>query len=297
MKQYGKTFKFIRKNKSLSQEIVAHQIMSRSNLSRFEQGTYAVSYVVFIQLLQRLDMLYEEFIYIHNNYQLSKKDQLYATLVSAETKEELAKVNAISQHAQQELAKGNLEYELLFFTAQTALYQKKEPSQLTRDEMKNYLQKKLIETDTWFLNDFRVLNNFLTFLENEEIDYFVGRAVKEFSKYEQILVRNNVYVHLLLNAGTIFFKRQDFEKARIYLLATKQCAVKQNKLLQVLLAECYLYSIDIYEKKEAQIAKKECATRLDLLCSWGYSTLVDELKRILIQNQGEVGTKAVSSEK
>lgn len=287
MKQYGKTFKFIRKNKSLSQEIVAHQIMSRSNLSRFEQGTYAVSYVVFIQLLQRLDMLYEEFIYIHNNYQLSKKDHLYKKLVAAETKEELTKVKAISQQAQQELLNGNLEYELLFFMAQTVLYQKKEPSQLTRAEMKNYIQKKLIETDIWFLNDFRLLNNFLAFFDNEEIDYFVKRAIKEFGKYEQISVKNNVYVHLLLNAGTTFFKRHELKKAHVYLLATKQCAIKQNKLLQVLLAECYLFSIDIYNKKAPEIAKKECTIRLNLLCSWGYATLADELRQMLLAQNND----------
>ena len=148
--------------------------------------------------------------------------------------------------------------------------------------MKQYLQNKLIETETWFLNDFRLLNNFLAFFNNEEIDYFVGRAIKEFTKYEEILVKNNVYVHLLLNAGTISFTRNQFKKARIYLVAAKKCALQQDKLLQVILAECYLYGIDVIEGKSPETAKTEGMIRLNLLDSWGFSTLATELKNLLM---------------
>ena len=107
MKQYGKTFQYIRKNKNLSQEVVAHHIMSRSNLSRFEQGSYAVSYFIFIQLLQRLDMLYEEFLYIHNHYQRSKIEQLYTSLVLSETKSDKIFPNTRNKSLQGETSNTN----------------------------------------------------------------------------------------------------------------------------------------------------------------------------------------------
>lgn len=283
MKNFGQTFKFIRENKSISQEQASKDIMSRSNLSRFEQGSYAIAYSTFIELLQRIDIPYDEFIYIHQKYQLSEKEQLYTALVNADMEENISMIKSISERAFQELENGHLEYELLFFTAQTALHTKKETTILTTAEMKLYIQKRLIETDRWFMNDFRLLNNFLVFFDTEEICYFIGRAIDEFKKYEHITIKNNVYAHLLLNAGTILFERNLLDQSTTYLVLAQQAAIKQNKLLQLLLAECYLSAIALTKNKQSNHAKKDLSMRINILKSWGYHDLATNLEKLLLK--------------
>lgn len=70
---YGKIFKFLRKEKGLSQNQVAAGIVSQSTLSRFEESGN-IDFLSFILLLKRLGMTPLEFIQYCDDFEIGDSD-------------------------------------------------------------------------------------------------------------------------------------------------------------------------------------------------------------------------------
>jgi Rgg/GadR/MutR family transcriptional activator len=277
IRNFGEILKYIRKSKNMTQEYLCKDIMSRSNLSRFESGNYEISVSKFIYLLNRLSISFEEFLYIYNGYNINEAEQLYLDLVEAENSVNIRKIKEISAQAYSSLKMGNTDYELTFVTAQNVLYKNKQPTMLNFNDLQIYVQEHLVQADNWFMQDFRILNNFLAFFETDDVVYFVNRAISEFKKYNKIGLKNNISVHFLLNAGTILFNKGRLQQAREYFLYTKKQGLEQQKLLPVILSECYLSLIAIKMEKNSDDARLFFLTRIKLLESWGYNDLSEEL--------------------
>lgn len=67
MKNYGETFRTIREQKGYTMKQVSQGIVSISFLSKFERGASDISLTLFIKLLQRVSVTFEEFQFLHNN--------------------------------------------------------------------------------------------------------------------------------------------------------------------------------------------------------------------------------------
>lgn len=70
---YGKIFKFLRKERSLSQKQVAAGIVSQSTLSRFEESGN-IDFLSLILLLKRLGMSPLEFMQYCTNFETGDSD-------------------------------------------------------------------------------------------------------------------------------------------------------------------------------------------------------------------------------
>lgn len=70
---YGKIFKYLRKEKGLSQNQVAAGIVSQSTLSRFEESGN-IDFLSFILLLKRLGMSPLEFIQYCDDFEIGDSD-------------------------------------------------------------------------------------------------------------------------------------------------------------------------------------------------------------------------------
>ena len=68
MEDYGKTLRKIRQNLQITQVEISLGIMSQSNYSKMEKGKIDVPFAKMVELLNRLGMTVNEFLFIHNNY-------------------------------------------------------------------------------------------------------------------------------------------------------------------------------------------------------------------------------------
>lgn len=274
IKNYGKTLKYIRTSKNITQEALSQNIMTRSNLSRLEHGNYDVSFIKFSKLLNRLNLSFEEFFYIHNDYNLNKTETLYQQLIESENVSDINSVKHISDTALSQIKLGNKEYEHIYFTAQSVLYEYNQQTELAFNDLKEYVQNHLIKADNWFLQDFKILNNFLAFFETELILFFVNRSLGEFQKYHNLKIQNNFIVHLLQNTSTILYDRGLITESKKYFQLTQSYGKMQKKLLPVVISECYLITLN---SKDSDYQQK-LISQLELLKNWGYDDLYHELK-------------------
>uniref|UniRef100_UPI002ABD9661 helix-turn-helix domain-containing protein n=1 Tax=Priestia megaterium TaxID=1404 RepID=UPI002ABD9661 len=75
-KDFGKTLKKIRESRGLSQEYLAANIVSRTSISKIENGKQVPTIANAQKLITRLDLNTNEFFYIQNDYRLDPKMQI-----------------------------------------------------------------------------------------------------------------------------------------------------------------------------------------------------------------------------
>ena len=76
MKDYGLTLRQIRESLNISQNKISDGIMSQSNYSKVEKGEIDIPFSKMIDLLNRLGMTVDEFLYIHRDYTKNPGTQL-----------------------------------------------------------------------------------------------------------------------------------------------------------------------------------------------------------------------------
>ena len=72
----GLTYRETRKSKGITQSEVCKNLISRTTLSKFENGKLIPSINIFVELLHRIDLSFNEFIFINQRYQLNEKQQI-----------------------------------------------------------------------------------------------------------------------------------------------------------------------------------------------------------------------------
>ena len=83
MVEYGKTLRMIRKHKGITLEKLADGICSVSFLSKFERGDSDITLGLMTRLLENLMMNFDEFLYIHHDYQPDTLQQFFNTAGTA----------------------------------------------------------------------------------------------------------------------------------------------------------------------------------------------------------------------
>ncbi|MBL1225480.1 Rgg/GadR/MutR family transcriptional regulator [Enterococcus sp. BWR-S5] len=276
MEHYGKTLKQLRISRNMSQQEVCAEIMSRSNLSRFENQEYIPGFDKVIQLLANLGVEMDEFMYINNNYHISHYERLYEQLIHAENRRNHSEL--IETAAKIAVEKGtNRGFYELYLLSQMALLENKLPAAVTIPQISDEMRTVLLDTENWLFADFRRLNNFLRIFNLEEAVFLYRRAVKEFEKYEAFPRENNIRIYLALNLGQMLAEHGQQAQAVTYFDQAKEYADRKNKLFQKLTIEASLERV-VQASAETKNSKgfKEL---LVVLSEMGYTDTVTALRR------------------
>lgn len=274
MTHFGQTIKNIRISRSLSQEELCRGIMSRSNLSRFENQLYIPSFDKVLNLLDRLTVTLDEFIYINRDFLPTRYDYYYQKLVKAENYQNKKELLAVSKQIAESKQMSTEFYEL-FLLSQLALIENELTAELTIEEISDCMRPVLFNLENWLFFDFRRLNNFLRLFEVEEAVFLYDRAIKEFSKYEGFTKENNIKIHLSLNMGQVMIDSELPEKAIVYFKKAKQYARQKNKVYQELISDLFIEKIQL--GKNGNFQKRSYSELIDLLGDLGYESFVQSL--------------------
>jgi HTH-type transcriptional regulator, SHP2-responsive activator len=77
LEEYGTTLRMIRKQKGITLKRLAEGICSVSFLSKFERGDSDITLGLMTRLLEKLMMNFDEFLYIHHDFQPDKLEQFF----------------------------------------------------------------------------------------------------------------------------------------------------------------------------------------------------------------------------
>ncbi|OKP79974.1 hypothetical protein A3844_27795 [Paenibacillus helianthi] len=281
----GTTIQQIRRSKGMNQTELAQGIMSRSNLSRFEGGKYYPGYDKLILLLDKLEMSLEELLFLHQDLAQPIKRTLHLTLVEAGNRYDFEKLREISHEClAMYRSTGTDAFYHLYLLGQGVLIQYGHEDQIKQiSEVANTIKPYLLEVDTWYLYEFKLLNNFLFTLSSDDAIFFGQRAVHEFDKYHSFAESRTIQQHLLQNISNICLAERNYEKSLFFLKRALPLADKTNLLYDKIVTSV-LYEITLVCLKRSQDTTKlksylEILRQLDFMDS--YNALLDVCRKHL----------------
>ncbi len=264
----GKTIGQIRRSKGMNQSLLAGGIMSRSNLSRFEGGKYYPGYDKLILLLDKLEMSFEELLFLHQDNAPQVKRTLHLELAEAGNRYDFGKVKAISRECRSMYESTRTEaYYHLYLLGQGVLIQHHHADEITSlNEIAAYIKPYLLGVDKWYLYEFKLLNNFLFTLSSSDAVFFGLRGTKEFDRYHSFPESRTVQQHLLQNLSILCLNEHNYEQSLMFLEKALPLADKTHLLYDKIVTLIY------YELTLLCLKQKDSAAELK-----GYLNILRQL--------------------
>jgi len=234
MEVYGKTLKQIRESLLLTQVNMSREIMSQSNYSKVEKGEIDIPFSKMIDLLNRLGMSVDEFLYIHRDYTKNPGNQLKRLRqLSAGDKEsilknidELKKIKNSSQR----------ERELLSIFEALLLVLNNDYNAASEKVLQ--IWNRLEKHDNWYLYDIQLINSILYLFPLDVAESIVDLALKRLKNYKNFRNINQLSANLRINFLLLLIDNKKYSKALNQ--TEKLISFCMDKKLYVHLGTCYI---------------------------------------------------------
>jgi Rgg/GadR/MutR family transcriptional activator len=234
MEVYGKTLKQIRESLLLTQVNMSREIMSQSNYSKVEKGEIDIPFSKMIDLLNRLGMSVDEFLYIHRDYTKNPGNQLKRLRqLSAGDKEsilknidELKKIKNSSQR----------ERELLSIFEALLLVLNNDYNAASEKVLQ--IWNRLEKHDNWYLYDIQLINSILYLFPLDVAESIVDLSLKRLKNYKNFRNINQLSANLRINFLLLLIDNKKYSKALNQ--TEKLISFCMDKKLYVHLGTCYI---------------------------------------------------------
>ncbi|WP_430535798.1 helix-turn-helix domain-containing protein [Listeria rocourtiae] len=215
---FGETIKQIRTDKNLTQTQLSEGILARNHLSQVENSNYFPSYDRVFMLLDRLNITFEEFLFVQNNLQPHDKQQFRVNVYESASLNDSEQLKLLSLDADR-LYKdtANICYYHYSLVCK-AVVEYNKGSSITK-EMIHYVEpikKYLMDMDTWYIYELKLFSNIIFSLNVEEAVFFSRKAFKRLHSFRCFMEYQHTEQHLYLNLSTLCLEHEDFTTAKSF---------------------------------------------------------------------------------
>lgn len=216
---FGEVYKFIRKSKGISQLDICADELSRSTLSKIENSKLMPSFQIMDYLLKQINMTFDEFEYICNQYKPSTRYTLIEKISSVLNSYSLIETKEIILECQDYL---KLNHDLYIETLLEVLKLNEQMSSSNNidyplENIAESIWKKLEKSDEWYFFDLILLNNILFYFHFDIVKKLTERILKQLEKFTSYRDSHDIQCRLLINLSTIYLYNSDFEGCSLIL--------------------------------------------------------------------------------
>lgn len=276
----GELIKTLRKERQLTQEELAENILTRTTLASIENRNKDISFNVLIQLLDRLNVQMIEFLFLLNEGEHSFKQELYAEVYS-----EYYSKGYLSEELEAKLVNAYQEtkdfYYLAAHTQMLAIQLRNKGKLLPEnrdklsenvEEVKNHLNR----VTNWTHLELGLFANCLFLFEDSYIQAAYKRTVKNLLFRKKLRMFQDDLFIFLLNCINLSLERDQNQLTEYYLNELNSHLTRKNQLYEKTMYQFYRAVLDIRTgKPEATEEIKHILNYLELLKE---KTLVENLK-------------------
>jgi len=272
MKKYGKTLKKIRESLLFTQADMSAGIMSQSNYSKVEKNEIDIPFSKMIDLLNRLGMTVDEFLYIHRDYTKNPGTQLkLLTKMNADDKQNILK-NIDELKATRNLSQRDQELLLIFDALLLVLKNDYDGAREKVLQIWNRLEKH----DNWYLYDIQLINSILYLFPIDVAESIVDLTLKRLDIYKKFRNINKLSANLQINFLLLLI---DNKKYNMALNKTeKLISFCINKKLYIHLGACYVRKGIVLDNLRSEDPSSWYEKGFGLLTEANNKGLVQELK-------------------
>ncbi|MFL1664664.1 helix-turn-helix domain-containing protein [Bacillus cereus] len=214
---FGKTLKQIRESRGLSQTYLAADIVSRTSVSKIENGKQEPTISNAQKLITRLDLNTNEFFYIQNDYKLDPKMQiLYDFMNLSETTED-EPISKIIMDCKKYLSNTfDIKIHSILIVLESLQNFEKGYDLNTIYENLKPVWERLSKLDDWLIIDLFLINNILYFFPIDTAFNMAIHTLKTIEdKYPHLLKLKNAFY---LNLSFLFLQKDLKKHATEHLL-------------------------------------------------------------------------------
>lgn len=217
MSDYGKTYCEIRKSKGITQSEICKDFISRTSLSKFENGKVIPSVQTFIELINRIDVSFNEFLYINQGYRTNEKQRILNQFYSLFSNNEVSKLLGLKNECLDFQEKSfSKTIDLLVYIIDSLIELSKNNKKVIPcfpkilltvpwEDMQNYLW--------WNIDDIKLINCCLYLFPTETAISIANQLVIQLRRYNDF--ENTAYLEcaIHLNIVLLCLQNQQFKDA------------------------------------------------------------------------------------
>ena len=200
IKKYGETIRMIREQKGYTMKELAHEILSVSFLSKFERGESDITLGLFNKLTDRLMITVEEFLFIHNGYEINNLEQFFKEASSAYYNRDSKKIHHLKQIEMEKWKKHKIDsyyYNYLFLKVYALIVDNDDIS--TTKEDIDRLSDYLFRVERWGYYEMMLYSSTMLFLDTERVVQLSKITYEKCNRYKRWENYNSIVVSILIN--------------------------------------------------------------------------------------------------
>ena len=256
-KKYGQVLRRLREEKGYSLRQVSKGILSTSFLSKFERGESNISLSHFIDIIERMNISLDEFVFSANEYKPSELDRLMSEIASAYQRNNTSKLKMITNNEYEKWEEYGLDaYFCNSIMAESKMLnlQRKEIDKKKREYLANYL----FNVELWGNYELVIYANSLTIFPPETVIALSKEVVKKTSMYK--LVHKNFVqtLAILINTTIVCLETNLLNDALYFILTLENMHMAENLFYERTLL---VFLKGIYEIKKGNVEAGEELSR------------------------------------
>lgn len=200
--EYGKTLRMIRKQKEITLKELADGICSVSFLSKFERAESDITLGLMTRLLENLMMNFDEFLYIHNDYQPDKLEQFFKTAKTAYLNRDVKKLKQLKRELLQKWEQYGVEtyhYNALLIEVYQSIVDKDYINESVKEQDIHLLSEYLFRVEVWGYYELMLYNGTLLLLQPDMVTLLSRTAYEKSARFRNYTRVNDGITSVLYN--------------------------------------------------------------------------------------------------
>ncbi|MDF2067467.1 Rgg/GadR/MutR family transcriptional regulator [Bacillus sp. Cr_A10] len=235
---FGSTFRKLRLHKGYNLEFVSKGIISVSFLSKFERNESEISLPKILELLNRINVNFNEFLFIHNGFKKNEVAILMEHLNTAYLQGNIKLLNQLSENEDLKFEKtGLLTYKLNSIMIQSICFDLNQNKLKKRDV--DVLVDYLWGVEIWGEYEIILYGNTLHTLDIDSVILLSSELVNKSIYFKKITSYRRDMYGIYLNTIRVCLENNKYKEAELYINVLKNSEIKENFILEKIMLNFY----------------------------------------------------------
>lgn len=279
----GGTIKKVRMGKTITQNELAKNILSRPHLSLIENNKSDISMSLLLQILGKLHLPVDEFVFLANNYSISEPKSMAKQLMNEANKANSKGLYLILEDSKRKFEKsGN--YEFYHISLLSEIYMKCLDNDFTINEdiqnIANPIKDYLFNLSEWYIYDLKLFSNLLFVFDVSAVESIVDKLFNSLKKYELYSNTRDDYLNILINMSTYFIEKENYHLSLKFAYRGKQTTEIEYKIYENIILDINIAIANIKLHIEPENNSQLIHNRLFLLDSLKLTKLTKHFKSL-----------------
>lgn len=282
----GGTIKKVRTGKNITQNELAKNILSRPHLSLIENNKSDVSMGLLLQILEKLHISVEEFVFLANHYSMSESKSMALKLMNEANKANLKGLNKLLEESKN-LFKEYGNYEFYHISLLADIYIKFLNNNFTISEdiqnIANPIKDYLFNLSDWYIYDLKLFSNTLFTFDIDTVESIADKLLTSLKKYESYPTMREDYLNILINMSTYFIEKENYKLSLKFAFKAKQKTKNEYKIYENIILDINISIANIKLHIEPERNVELIQNRLFLLDSLNFIELKNHYESLFVK--------------